>query len=1051
MKKVTLLFVSLLLIAFANAQNLQPLQSIGNNSESIQYGSVEYYESMRISYQTKMDWIRNNPEEDALAQQNGWYETAEANIQSMEQLKALALSSPNGIYVSPSVKNTNTQPEPGGNLCDLAAPFCTDYSYDFPCGVDAGTAQSGPDYDCLYSQPNPAWYFMEIDNPGTLIMSLTAAHDIDFIIWGPFVGEGCTFDCDETLLTGSNVVDCSYSSTNMETPEIGPNSTGGSTTALAGGIYVFLITNYSNSTQNFSLTATGGTATTNCSCMECPMEQGSLTVTAGPCEPHQNGSTYYSVYDLSGSVNMNTTIATVPDSVAFYIDGVWYSSVSAPIPNPVTFDYIDLPADGNSHTVTVYTYYLDDDGIVTSCSDETTYSAPDNCAQCAAVAGPDLNACGTSITMQGQVEPWDVNTHWTVSCPNISVATNNSPTTVVNYSGSFPGGGAVSCELIWTITNELGLTCNDTANITFKPIPTATFTLTSDVCDGETVYADYTSTSIPINNYDWTYSSATELTGTDNDHIQLVYNNAIGQNTVCLTVTSDLGCVSNQVCHNTLVKQIPTCDFTIGGPICSGAETTVIYNNDNNTAIPCGSPSIYNWNFNNQITATQGNNGQCEFTLTADNLNSNEVYYPISLQVTSNGCTSDICEDSLLVFPEGVQGCCITPTAYAGEDTSLCIFDHVLSANVAGGGNYGYWEAPGNISFFPNSDMGSETSAGNPHAHITTNTSGTYVLTWIEVSGSCRDTDYVSITFLEQPYVTFGQDGYAFCGHSGLVEANANILGTANYQWLNPYSEVTLTPINTFNPTMTLNMPYSYGNYIVQCVATVNGQCRDTAELKVSFIEPPAAIAGDYHSSCGTSDTLHAQNTFTGYWTVLSSPASGTNCSAVFTNHITGQTDIYDPSAVVSVTCNGNWVFQWHEQNGICEGTDTVTINFAPASIELNTTPEQKTCLDYSQVHVDTTGYSNDLWLWSIDPNWPYANDNLVTFDPYDAAAIVYSNFTNEVFGDSGYFTVPMIVTLYAGGCASTDTSSVTFYQAPTPYIGRDTLVCSDQISFDID
>jgi len=44
-------------------------------------------------------------------------------------------------------------------LCNGADPFCTGTTYDFPMGVNSGTGEVGPDYGCLYSEPNPIWYY----------------------------------------------------------------------------------------------------------------------------------------------------------------------------------------------------------------------------------------------------------------------------------------------------------------------------------------------------------------------------------------------------------------------------------------------------------------------------------------------------------------------------------------------------------------------------------------------------------------------------------------------------------------------------------------------------------------------------------------------------------------------------------------------------------------------------------------------------------------------------------------------------------------------------
>ncbi len=230
---------------------------ITSNAQQMQKGSVAYYESLRIAFQTKIDWVQNSPEEHILATENNWYEMANANVQQMEEYKSLAEQSANVIYLPNQNHNITTGPEAVGGTCAEAAPFCTDYIYNFACGTNEPPAESGPNYDCLGSQPNPAWYYMLVENSGDIVMSLTAPNDIDYIIWGPFPNPTCDY------IDLQNVVDCSYSSTNEETPEIGAGSSAGATTGTAGEYYMFLITNYSNVVQDFILEQTGGTGATS--------------------------------------------------------------------------------------------------------------------------------------------------------------------------------------------------------------------------------------------------------------------------------------------------------------------------------------------------------------------------------------------------------------------------------------------------------------------------------------------------------------------------------------------------------------------------------------------------------------------------------------------------------------------------------------------------------------------------------------------------------------------------------------------------------------------
>jgi hypothetical protein len=141
-----------------------------------------------------------------------------------------------------------------GLSCEESDPFCTGTIYNFPAGT-TGTAQSGPYYGCLGTQPAPAWYHMRIGDPGpiTIYMYSTPLRDIDFICWGPFSDP---FAPCAGGLTASTVVDCSFSPDPQEWCDI-PNG-------QTGQYYILLITNYSTQPCNITFSQSAGTGTTDC-------------------------------------------------------------------------------------------------------------------------------------------------------------------------------------------------------------------------------------------------------------------------------------------------------------------------------------------------------------------------------------------------------------------------------------------------------------------------------------------------------------------------------------------------------------------------------------------------------------------------------------------------------------------------------------------------------------------------------------------------------------------------------------------------------------------
>ncbi|MDA9908074.1 hypothetical protein N9D22_06760, partial [Flavobacteriaceae bacterium] len=165
-----------------------------------------------------------------------------------------------------------------GGTCAAMDPFCAgDQALIFPnCNNTEPTcnanSETGPDYGCLFTQPYPAWFYLQIDQTGTLEFDIIqntsfdvdgnptgTGLDVDFIAWGPFA-EGDNL-CDFTELQAFNEIDCSYSIDNVENFTI-PNG-------QPGEVYVLLITNYSDDPGFIQLVQTNtgdtGAGDTDCS------------------------------------------------------------------------------------------------------------------------------------------------------------------------------------------------------------------------------------------------------------------------------------------------------------------------------------------------------------------------------------------------------------------------------------------------------------------------------------------------------------------------------------------------------------------------------------------------------------------------------------------------------------------------------------------------------------------------------------------------------------------------------------------------------------------
>jgi len=61
-----------------------------------------------------------------------------------------------------------------------AAPFCSDTGILFDNTSNGSNAEFGPDYGCLGSQPNPSWFYIRINEPGTLTLEIEQNSQADF-------------------------------------------------------------------------------------------------------------------------------------------------------------------------------------------------------------------------------------------------------------------------------------------------------------------------------------------------------------------------------------------------------------------------------------------------------------------------------------------------------------------------------------------------------------------------------------------------------------------------------------------------------------------------------------------------------------------------------------------------------------------------------------------------------------------------------------------------------------------------------------------------------
>ena len=438
-----------------------------------------------------------------------------------------------------------------GDICEHSLPFCTGTTYNFPLQTDNGSAVSGPDYDCLGTQPNPVWYYLQVSDPGNIdihIQSSPGQYDVDFICWGPFNH----VECDANNLSGSYVVDCSYSSSYQEDCNI--------PSAQTGDYYVLLITNYSNSPTNVEFSQTGGTGATDCSIVapaNCSIDVGQdQTICLGnTASVYANvsvdiGATYSVSWNPSMTSQGNNSFSVIPTGTTTY-------TATLTTDNGCTA----------TDDITINTEDLQIDQILTT---------NDNCG---------FSSGSAVVTMLNGQTPY-----------TFDIGTQN------NTDGNFTGLAANTYQV--TVTDSMGCSDNDQFTIIDNGTVAAGFSMSNNQCLTNNSF-DFTNTGFTDSNatWAWTFQNANTTTSTNENPTGISWSN-YGVYDVTQTVT--YGTCQDAITQQIEVFEEPTItSFTnVNNPCygnCIGTSTPVI---QGGTA-----PYTYVWT-NMQTTSTA--TGLCE-------------------------------------------------------------------------------------------------------------------------------------------------------------------------------------------------------------------------------------------------------------------------------------------------------------------------------------------------------------------------------------------------------------------------------------------------------
>jgi gliding motility-associated-like protein len=520
-------------------------------------------------------------------------------------------------------------PGQGNNTCANAQPFCTGQVMNFPAGVNAGNAQPGPNYGCLFSQPNPAWFYMQILTGGPLIITMGAPQDIDFICWGPF--PSLAGACNS--LTAGNTVDCSYSANNTETCTIA--------NAIPGQFYLLLITNYSNANQNITFQQINagqpGAATTNCGIL-CSM---TVTGTSSLCSG--NSATLAAVGGTQ-IVNIN------------WLGPGGYSSNNNPNPTVP-----NLTASG------VYTALATTTGTnpnTNTCSVTQSITVIPNPTPVVSNNGPLCEGATASFNCSG-------GSTYTWSGPGGFTSNSTNPT--------IPNAASQHNGVYTVVMTSSNCSASGSTTLQVKPNPTVTAQNTGSYCVGQS----FNLMAGGAASYTWTGPGG---------YLSYLQNNTLPNNNLNYSGTYNLmgstnGCTSTAF-TTVQINPLPNVGVSSNGPVCS--KTQLILNATGAVSYVWNGPGGYNstlatinvpqapvsMNGNYTVTGTDANG--CTNTATLSQI----VYdLPSPVIFNSHACIND---NLNLQVSGGISYFWTGPGGY----TSTAQSPIIPNANMANQGQY---------------------------------------------------------------------------------------------------------------------------------------------------------------------------------------------------------------------------------------------------------------------------------------------------------------------------------------------------------------------------
>ncbi|MFN8353208.1 MAG: SdrD B-like domain-containing protein [Spirosomataceae bacterium] len=516
----------------------------------------------------------------------------------------------------------------------------------------------------------------------------------------------------------------------------------------------------------------------------------------------------------------------------------------------------------NNSTISMSGYYtvtvIDGNGCTaTNTVTATVHALPSVTLTAPIVCEPQPLVISSTVSLGSS--PLITSYNW--SGPAAFNTTTASPTLTRNPS--LPGMSG-----IYTITIVDGNSCTATASVDalVKPFPYATLTVTTPICEKETIALNLTVNPTSPGALSFSWSGPQNYTSTLQSPSIL---NALPSMSGNYSVTINLNGCTNSLSTSVRVKRLPNSNTRANSPICQGSSLSL--SSGDGDSYSWAGPSSEVPQFTSTLASPTRINAQPSMS---------GIY---SETVTLEGCTVSSTVN-VLVKPSTTVSASTTVSVCSGQSFTL-------SATASAGSTYN-WSGPNGFS----------SNQQNPvvtNAQVTMG--GTYTVT-ANLNG-CTATATTSILVKQTPFPS--ASGGGVCAGQ-LLQLTGSFADS--YAWAGPggYTSTEQNPVR--NPaTSNMGGAYTYSVTIQGCTAQTVVQVNIKARPAVGAqISKNVVCSGASFTLLGSSDPGNLQYTWVGpnqYYTVAQNPIvtnANTNMSGVY--QVVAAYDGCNNTATVSVT-----------------------------------------------------------------------------------------------------------------------------------------------------